>query len=30
MGQENALLEEQKCIVGATGWWCRMVVGEVW
>ena len=28
-GEENALLQEQSCIVGATGWCRRMVEGEV-
>jgi hypothetical protein len=29
LGKQNALLEEQECIVDATGWWRRMVEGEV-
>jgi hypothetical protein len=29
MGEEKALLEEQECIVGATGWCRRMIGGEV-
>ena len=29
IGEENALLQEQHCIVGATGWCRRMVEGEV-